>query len=184
MQLQGGKMRRDCWDDTEALDFSHIYLETILLSNPPWTLSPLCFKFLNGRRCLRACTTSLCTAYWISQPRILPFMPALFCSACHLSEGLQWMYAASAFCLAWKYIIPGPSTGAEALQQKKDKECRLRNPDANWNFNTVYATTPSECSLEGKSITAQTIKSYIYTNLKLLHTSFFSLCSKARDLIN
>lgn len=67
LQLQGGKMRRGCWDDTEALEFSHIYLEIILYSNPSWTSSPPRFKFLNGR------SKMLKDLYHFSQHGILNF---------------------------------------------------------------------------------------------------------------
>lgn len=118
-------MRRDCWDDTEALDFSHIYLETILQSNPSWTLSPLCFKFLNGRKKMLKGLYHLSQhGILISQPRILPFMPVLVCPACLLSQGLQWMSAASAFCLAWKHVIP-----LQVLEQKPFSRKRTKNAD-------------------------------------------------------
>lgn len=164
--LQHCSFREGRWEGTAEM-IERLFNSPTSIKKPYYraTLPEHCLHnasdfWMEGIRCSRAHTTTLSMAYWISWPRILSFIPVLFCPACHLSQGLQWMSAASAFCLSWKYIILRPSTGPEALEQKKDNKHRLRNPDANWNFNAGYATTP-ECSLEGKSITAQTIKSYI-----------------------
>lgn len=132
--LQHCSFREGRWEGTAGMTERHLNSLTSIkkpyyrATLPEHSLHDASNFWMEGIRCSRVYTTTLSMAYCISWPRILPFIPVLFCPACHLSQGLQSMSAASSILPVLKIHNSGSKYWSRSPWAEKGQQTQTEEP--------------------------------------------------------